>query len=177
MAHLPRPLARRSEPASATIPANLQAASDGGDVDKVTELLAALNKDSPEHGLSKSQQKKLLKDAQIAQKKLAKGGGAAPKPQAAAGGGAAAASAQPPPAPTPSVPAPPPPAPTGSGEGLAGADERELVMELLAAIEGLGLPADAMAKLRSHEAHLASALSPSVSAMRNAAYTAGFGAK
>ena len=59
------------------MPSELQLASSSGEVDKVTEMLAALNKDQPDHGMSKSLQKKLIKDAQIAQKKLAKGGGAA----------------------------------------------------------------------------------------------------
>ena len=124
--------------------------------------------------VSKSVQKKLIKNAENSAKKLAKGGPAAPpKPaegKAAKAGGNSGA---------PSLPTAPPATPTGAAtrSGVAGAAEEALVHEFLACVETLSLPADAIATLQSNRDALALALAPQVSALRNSAYAAGFIAK
>jgi hypothetical protein len=172
LAHAAPRAGRRAEAeAQVPIPADIQAAIDAGNVDEVTKLVASTPAE-----LSKAQKKKCIKNAEIAAKKLAKGGGAAP-PKPAGDAPPKAAKAKPGAAPPAPTAAGLPPVPTGGGQGLAGASEGELVAALLAHIEGLGLSADAVATLRANEAELASALSPIVAAQRNAAYTAGFGAR
>ena len=136
---------------------------------------AALNKDQPDHGMSKSLQKKLIKDAQIAQKKLAKGGGAAAANTQSSGAQRSTESTKA--TKGASLPSPPLPAPTGSSEGIAGSNENELVSDFIAALEALGVAQDAVNAVRAHQGALAVAISPSVNAMRNDAYTAGFGAR
>ena len=146
----------------------MQAAVDAGKVEEVTKLVAGPTCEA----LSKAQKKKMIKQAEITQKKLQKGGGAAaaaaPKPAKAAGKAAPAGAA---PTPTPALAAVPP-----SSGTTAGASERALTAELLACVDALGLPADAAAALRAHEATLAAAIAPHVAAMRNAAYAQGFAA-
>jgi len=130
----------------------------------VTELVKSAE------GLSKSLQKKCIKNAEIAAKKLAKGGSAtAPavktwEKKSVGGGGAADAKG-------PTAP-PPPPAPTGAG--VVGSAEREVIGDLLAAIESMGLPSEAMATLRENEAVLGQAITPQMNALRNASYASGF---
>jgi hypothetical protein len=150
------------------VPPEIQAAVDAGNVEETTKLLAKAPED-----MSKSLKKKLLKNAEIAAKKLAKGGGAAAAPSKPAADAGKAAKQTP----AAAAPTPPPAAPTGSSEGVVGDAERELVAELLACIEGLALPAEAMAKLRAHESDLGLAITPQLNAMRNLAYTAGFAAR
>ena len=143
------------------------AAVDAGKVEEVTKLVAGPTCEA----LSKAQKKKMIKQAEITQKKLQKGGGAAaaaPKPAKAAGKAAPAGAA---PTPTPALAAVPP-----SSGTTAGASERAITAELLACVDALGLPADAAAALRAHEATLAAAIAPHVAAMRNAAYAQGFAA-
>ncbi len=145
----------------------MQAAVDAGKVEEVTKLVAGPTCEA----LSKAQKKKMIKQAENTQKKLQKGGGAAaaaPKPAKAAGKAAPAGAA---PTPTPALAAVPP-----SSGTTAGASERVLTAELLACVDALGLPADAAAALRAHEATLAAAIAPHVAAMRNAAYAQGFAA-
>mmetsp|Transcript_7841 Transcript_7841/g.15972 ORF Transcript_7841/g.15972 Transcript_7841/m.15972 type:complete len:160 (-) Transcript_7841:224-703(-) len=153
--------------ASVTVPAEIQAAVDAGQVDEVKRLLTEVKTED----FSKSLQKKLIKNAEIAAKKLAKGGTAAAA--APTWGKAAKAKGE------SSMPAAPPPVPTGAsaGSGITGATEQALVDDLLACVESLSLPADAVATLQSHREALALALAPQVSALRNSAYAAGFTAK
>ena len=145
------------------IPPELQTAVDTGNVDQVTSLLAAA---APET-YSKSLKKKLLKNAEIAAKKLAKSGAAAAKPPAATKKAAA---------PAESAAAKPRPAVQQSSGGVAGDIETELVAAMLACAESLSLSDDAVAKLRGNTAALALSLAPQVSAMRNEAYALGFNA-
>ena len=158
--------ARRAEEGAANVPPEIQAAVDAGNVEAVTKLLESAPAD-----MSKALKKKLLKNADIMAKKIAKGGGSAPpsKPQ-----GKPAASGEAPPKGSTMPTAPPPPAPTGTGEGVVGAAEMGIVADLMQTIESLGLSEDAMAKLRANQASLGLAISPQVSALRNHAYTAGF---
>jgi hypothetical protein len=165
----------RSE--EAEIPPEILAAVSAGDVELTTKLLAS----APE-SMSKAQKKKLQKNAEIAAKKIAKGGAAAPSPKpatadASSAGAAPAKEAAPAKAAAKVEKAkPPPPVPTGSDEGVAGANELELVTALLATAESLGLAEDALAKLRGNQAMLALSLSPYVCALRNEAYATGFNA-
>ena len=152
------------------MPPELQAAVDAGNADEVKKLAATVP------NLSKAQQKKLIKQADITAKKLAKGGSAAAsaKPAAAKPAAAAAKPAAAKPA-AAAAAAAPPPLPTGGG--VASASERALVSDMLAAIAALELPADAMATLRSHEAELAAAIAPRLNALQNANYASGFAAR
>jgi hypothetical protein len=153
---------------SVEIPADIQAAVDAGQVEEVNRLLTSTPVE-----LSKSLKKKLIKNAEIAAKKLAKG----PAPVAPqAKGKVATADDDEKPAGA-RVPTVPPSVPTGASEGVIGAAEGAIVNELLAAIESFGLPSDAMATLREKETALGLAIAPQVSAMRNAAYAAGFCAR
>ena len=152
-----------SEEAEKVVPAEILAAVEAGDVDLTAKLLAAL----PADAISKAQKKKMEKNAQIQQKKLAKGGGAAPaKPADAAPKAAKAEKA----AAKVATPAAPPP----SKEGIAGATELELVNAMLERAALLALPDDAVAKLRENAAALALSISPGVTALRNEAYATGF---
>ena len=83
--------------------------------------------------MSKSLQKKLIKDAQIAQKKLAKGGGAAAaNTQSSGATGVQVTKAT---KGIRTIIA----AATGSSEGIAGSNENELVSDFIAALEsGVG---------------------------------------
>lgn len=166
----PNSLGRRADAeASVAVPAEIQTAIDAGQVEEVRKLLA----DVKIEGMSKSLQKKLLKNAEIAAKKLAKGGpAAAPAPKQGDAGKAAqkaVGSQQLPAAPPPAVPVP-----TGGGSGTVGANEAALVEEFLACAAALSLPAEAVAQLQAHKATLATAISPQVAALRNKAYAAGF---
>ena len=67
-----------------------------------------------------------------------------------------------------------PPTPAGGGSAD---DESSLVAALLAQIETLGLPADAMATLQQQRTALADAIAPHVNAMRNRHYVQGFNAR
>ena len=150
------------------VPPEVLAAVAAGKEEEVKLLLEK----APE-GMSKSTKKKLIKTAFENAKKLAKGGAvAAPKPPPASAPNkpttpAAAATAKKPAA------AAPPAAPARTGAG-AGSAERELVADLLACIETLALPADALASLRANEETLALSLAKTVNGLRNDAYTSGF---
>ena len=155
------------------MPPEIQAAADAGDLDAVTKLLISAPAD-----MSKSTKKKLLKQAEIMAKKLAKGG-AAPKPRPTgapaapkkvAAAAAAAAAAAPTPTPTGSA------APQSSAGGVVGDAERAIVEDVLACLEGLAVPADTLELLKSHRAAIGLAIRPGVNASRNEAYTSGFGA-
>jgi hypothetical protein len=157
-----------------TIPPELQAAIDAGKEDEVKDMLAKV----PDTW-SKSLKKKLQKDAQIAAKKIAKGGAPAKKPaEGSAATGAAAPASKPAAAGAPGKATAAAAVPTGgrvsSAEGVVGASERTLVSELLACAESLGLSGDAMTKLREGEAALALSIAPTVNALRNEAYTLGY---
>lgn len=134
----------------------------------MTELIAAAPAE-----WSKSFKKALLKKAETAAKKLAKGPAKAPPPPSGKKSAAAADT----PGTATKVPTAPPPVPTGGCEGVVGAAESALVSELLATIETLGLSAEAMSTLRANEAKLGIAIAPQVSSVRNSAYAAGFSAK
>ena len=153
---------------SVEIPADIQAAVDAGQVEEVNRLLTSTSVE-----LSKSLKKKLIKNAEIAAKKLAKG----PTPVAPQAKVKVATADDDEKAADARVPTVPPSVPTGASEGVIGAAEGAIVNELLAAIESLGLPRDAMATLREKETALGLAIAPQVSAMRNAAYAAGFSAR
>jgi hypothetical protein len=145
----------------------VKAAVSSGNKDEVTRLL----QDKGCDGLSKSLKKKLIKDAEINAKKIAKGGGGgAPAQQTAPSAekvnkkGKVAVG----------PPASAPIAPAASSGGPTGAAERALVTDLLGCIESLALPEGAMAALRANEAALASSIAPQVATLRNQAYSAGF---
>ena len=161
------PIPRNREEPAVVIPEELQAAVDAGEEEKVKQYLAD-EKAHPElANFSKSLKKKLLKDVQIAAKKIAKGG--APKP--------AAKPNSPPATGKPSAEAKPsaaPAAPAGSGVGAAGAIESRLVADFLAAIDTLSLSPETVAALKAKETAIAKAMQPAVNALRNEAYTAGF---
>ena len=154
------------------VPADIQAAIDAGDVEMTTKLLTS----APE-STSKSLKKKLIKNAEITAKKLASG----KKPPASSTAALAVSTDVPTTSQTPraKLPAmlPPPPIPSGSDGGMVGSMESELITDLLACIDFLGLPDDAVSTLHAHKATLAMALQPRVNAIRNDAYTAGFGAR
>jgi len=139
-------------------PPEVVAAIEAGDAEQVKALLTP----APE-GLSKSVLKKLVKQAEINKKKLDQGK-AVVAPQAPA-------AAKPAPSPPPAA-ATPPVAAAGGGS----ADNESLVAALLAQIETLGLPADAMATLQQQRTALADAIAPHVNAMRNRHYVQGFNA-
>ncbi len=150
---------------SVPIPADIQAAVDAGKIDELNKLLGAAPAE-----MSKSLKKKLIKNAEIAAKKLAKGPAPAAPPKAPATEKLAKHTGD-------QVPTAPPSVPTGSSDGVVGTAEGAIVAELLAAIESLGLPADTVATLRENETALGQAIAPQVSAMRNTAYAAGFSAR
>ena len=139
-------------------PPEVVAAIEAGDAEQVKALLTP----APE-GLSKSVLKKLVKQAEINKKKLDQGK-AVVAPQAPE-------AAKPAPSPPPAA-ATPPVAAAGGGS----ADNESLVAALLAQIETLGLPADAMATLQQQRTALADAIAPHVNAMRNRHYVQGFNA-
>ena len=148
------------------MPAEILASVEAGDVELTTKLIAALPADT----ISKAQKKKLEKNAQIQQKKLAKGGGAAAapaKPDAApkAGKEAKAAAAK--------APAAAPP-PSSAAGGVAGAAELEIISAMLDCAASLALPDEAVAKLRENATVLALSIAPGVSSLRNEAYATGF---
>ena len=139
---------------------------DAGDVGKVTTLLETAPAD-----ISKSLKKKLIKNAEIAAKKAAKGTPPAQPVKTATEKtkpAAAAAAEMPPTA--------PPATPTGSSDGVVGTAESAIVGELLQAIEALGIPDETMAKLRQNQAALGLSIAPQVSSLRNATYAEGFDA-
>lgn len=146
------------------MPPELQAAVDAGQKEVVEELL----KSAPE-GMSKTQMKKLLKNAEINLKKLekqaAKGSKPAPQPSAkkiaAAADVAAAATA------------PPPVAPSG---GVVSKAEAAIVELLLERMQRMGL-SDAVSACRERQGDLSLAVAPALNALRNEAYTAGFNAR
>lgn len=143
----------------------MQAAIEAGDKAEVERLLS-----NPPEGISKSQRKAWIKQAEITAKKLEK---AASKPTPAAptakkGG----EKHQPPHLPSSSLPPPPPSSsgmPVGAGEGA-------IVELLLTQLQALGLPAEALSTCREHHAALSLAIAPELNAMRNEAYVMGFNA-
>ena len=159
-------------------PPHVLALATAGNVDGVREALTPL----PE-GMSKAQQKKLIKSAEIAAKKLAKGGGSS------GGGGEAAVAA---PAASfgavtkgvaemksgaTSLPPVASAAAAAAGGLIVGEAERVLVSELLASMRGLSLPDGALDCLHEHEAALCQAIAPLVNTLRNQAYTQGFSSR
>ena len=151
-----------------TVPPNIQAAVDSGDVEEAKRLLTPM----PE-GMSKAMHKKLIKNAEIAAKRVAKGKSAqsqgpavskcavnAAKASAAPGAGAAAA-----------------PAPPSAAGMVAGADEQAVVAGILTAIESLALPEETLCVLREQQAALCNAIAPQINTLRNNAYTDGFTAR
>lgn len=154
------------------IPAELQAAVDGGNVELVKEMLK-----TPPEGMSKSLVKKLIKNSEIAAKKLAT---------------AAAKGTRPATAPTPAAPkAKATPAGTGSSAAAAGAAappaatistghttaEDVIVADLLACLKALDVPEGVLASIEAQRASLRGAIAPRVTALRNSAYAQGFSAK
>lgn len=151
------------------IPPELQQAVDAGNVDLVKEMLK-----TPPDGMSKALQKKLIKNSEIAAKKMEK---------VAAKGGAA---------PPPAAPKAAKPAPTGSSSAAAtkapaaaaatittghSTPEDVIVGDLLACLKALELPADVLARIEGQRGSLSGAIAPRVNALRNSAYAQGFTAK
>ena len=150
------------------MPAEVQSAIDAGDADRVTALLTPM----PE-GMSKSMMKKLVKQAQIAAKRLAQGKSAQAaalppaggKPKGEAKGGSKGESG------------PPAAALKPAAGTVAGVEEQAIVADLLAAVGGLALPEEAQRALQDQRAALCSAIAPRVNAIRNDAYAQGFTAR
>jgi hypothetical protein len=128
--------------------------------------------------------KKLVKQAEVNGKKLSQG-----KPVAAQ---AAQASSQPtaaamttasnePPAATmtaaPAAARPSAPAGASTMGGVSNVDSDAIVADIVACIEALGLPAEALATLQSRQGLLSDSISPRLNAMRNRAYAQGFTAR
>lgn len=171
LTHAPTLLVRAEEPKEVEIPAELQAAVDGGNVELVKEMLK-----TPPEGMSKSLVKKLIKNSEIAAKKLA----------------TAAAKGRPATAPTPAAPkAKATPAGTGSSAAAAGAAappaaaistghttaEDVIVADLLACLKALEVPEGVLASIEAQRGSLRGAIAPRVTALRNSAYAQGFSAK
>ena len=171
LTHAPTLLVRAEEPKEVEIPAELQAAVDGGNVELVKEMLK-----TPPEGMSKSLVKKLIKNSEIAAKKLA----------------TTAAKGRPATAPTPAAPkAKATPAGTGSSAAAAGAAappaaaistghttaEDVIVADLLACLKALEVPEGVLASIEAQRGSLRGAIAPRVTALRNSAYAQGFSAK
>ena len=171
LTHAPTLLVRAEEK-EVEIPAELQVAVDGGNVELVKEMLK-----TPPEGMSKSLVKKLIKNSEIAAKKLAT---------------AAAKGTRPATAPTPAAPkAKATPAGTGSSAAAAGAAappaatistghttaEDVIVADLLACLKALDVPEGVLASIEAQRGSLRGAIAPRVTALRNSAYAQGFSAK
>ena len=166
-------LVRAEEPKDVEVPAELQAAVDGGNVELVKEMLK-----TPPAGMSKALVKKLIKNSDIAAKKLEK---------------SAAKGTRPATAPTPAAPkAKATPAGTGSSAAAAGAAapkaaaaistghstaEDVIVADLLACLKALDMPEGVLARVEAERGSLRAAIMPRVNALRNSAYAQGFSAK
>ena len=166
-------LVRAEEPKDVEVPAELQAAVDGGNVELVKEMLK-----TPPAGMSKALVKKLIKNSDIAAKKLEK---------------SAAKGTRPATAPTPAAPkAKATPAGTGSSAAAAGAAapkaaaaistghstaEDVIVADLLACLKALDMPEGVLARVEAQRGSLRAAIMPRVNALRNSAYAQGFSAK
>eukprot|EP00316_Scyphosphaera_apsteinii_P021614 CAMPEP_0119310542 /NCGR_PEP_ID=MMETSP1333-20130426/19627_1 /TAXON_ID=418940 /ORGANISM="Scyphosphaera apsteinii, Strain RCC1455" /LENGTH=170 /DNA_ID=CAMNT_0007314741 /DNA_START=88 /DNA_END=600 /DNA_ORIENTATION=+ len=161
------------------LPEGVQAAIDAGDPDEVQRLLTPV----PE-GMSKAVQKKLIKQADIKKKALAKGKGTSATQSPAAAAKPAATTAKQPDTLAESPPAPAP----GTVSSQIGAkalsattsallmneDEEALVADFLASIK---LPDEAMAALRQQQHALCMAIGPRLNALQNRAYAQGFHAR
>lgn len=147
------------------VPQPVQEAVDAGNPEEVTRLLTPL----PD-GMSKSGQKKLIKQAQIVAKRLAQGKSAQPSVQAAASKKSEKPAAE------AAAPAPPVSAAAGAGV-VAGADEQAVIGDILAAMESLALPEETLRVLSEQRAALCHAIAPQINAMRNSAYAEGFTAR
>ena len=172
LTHAPTLLVRAEEPKEVEIPAELQAAVDGGNVELVKEMLK-----TPPAGMSKALVKKLIKNSDIAAKKLEK---------------SAAKGTRPATAPTPAAPkAKATPAGTGSSAAAAGVAappaaaistghttaEDVIVADLLACLKALDMPEGVLARVEAQRGSLRAAIMPRVNALRNSAYAQGFSAK
>jgi hypothetical protein len=170
--HPPTTLVRAEETKDVEVPAELQAAVDGGNVELVKEMLK-----TPPAGMSKALVKKLIKNSEIAAKKLEK---------------SAAKGTRPATAPTPAAPkAKATPAGTGSSAAAAGAAappaaaistghstaEDVIVADLLACLKALDMPEGVLARIEAERGSLRGAIAPRVNALRNSAYAQGFSAK
>ena len=156
----------RAEEAS-EVPAELQAAVDAGDVNKVKELLK-----TPPEGMSKSKVKKLLKDSEIAQKKVqktaGKGGAAAPPPPAQE------KKARPESAPAKAASSAAP-APVALATGHE-TPQDTIVVDLLEFLKSR-VTDDTLAEISKLKSEMSGAIMPQVNSLRNAAYTEGFTAR
>jgi len=166
-------LVRAEEPKDVEVPAELQAAVDGGNVELVKEMLK-----TPPAGMSKALVKKLIKNSEIAAKKLEKSASKGTRPATA---------------PTPAAPkAKVTPAGTGSSAPAAGAAapkaaaaistghstaEDVIVADLLACLKALDMPEGVLARIEEQRGSLRGAIAPRVNALRNSAYAQGFTAK
>ena len=135
---------------------------DTGKKEEVEELL----KTAPE-AMSKAQKKKLLKQAEINLKKLEKQSNAKPAAAPSAKKSAAAEKA------ASSAPA----AAAAPSSGVAGKAETAIVDLLLARMQAMGLPAEALDLCRERRGDLSVAIVPALNALRNDAYTTGFNAR
>ena len=155
-----------ADDAQCPVPPEIQAAVDAGRKEEVEELL----KTAPE-AMSKAQKKKLLKNAEIAAKKLEK---QASKPTNTS---QPAPSAKQPKSDVSSATSAPAPASGAQGSGVMGKAESTLVEVMLARLEALGLPSDALELCRQQKDALGLALVPHVNTLLNQAYTEGFNAR
>ena len=151
------------------VPAEIQQAVDAGNVDLVKEMLK-----TPPEGMSKALQKKLIKNSEIAAKKIeknaAKGGDSNPPPSApkAQKAEATGSSSAPSASKAPAARA----APTIKTGHFT--PEDVIVTDLLACLKGLSLPEEAMAHIEEQRSRLSAAVAPRVNALRNLSYAEGF---
>lgn len=143
---------------------------DAGDVDKVKELLK-----TPPEGMSKALQKKLIKNSEIAQKKLQKAAEKAEKGGAAAPPPAAQEKKRPESAPakSASTAAPAPVVALATGHQTP---QDTIVADLLEFLKSR-VPDETLAELSKLKSEMSGAITPQVNALRNAAYTEGFTAR
>lgn len=171
-----RPVRCRSE--DIVTPPAVQAAINAGQAAEVVILLTPL----PE-GMSKALMKKLVKQAEVNGKKLSQGKTVVAQAAQASSEPTAAAPTAAPSKPTVAVTAAPAaarplaPAVAPAMSGVGDIDSDAIVADIVACIEGLGLPAEAIATLHGRQGVLSNTISPRLNAMRNRAYAQGFTAR
>ena len=172
VAHAPTTLGRSEETKEVEVPAELQQAVDSGNVELVKQLLK-----TPPEGMSKALIKKLIKNSEIAAKKLEKSAAKATRPSTAPTQAAPKAKAAPAgtgsSAPAAGVAAPPATA-ISTGHSTA---EDVIVADLLACLKALYMPEGVLARIEEQRGSLSGAIAPRVNALRNSAYAQGFTAR
>ena len=126
-------------------------------------------------GMSKTLQKKLIKNAQIAAKRVSQGKSAQSQGPAVSKAAVSAAKEKEASA-TPAARGAASNSPCAAGS-VAGADEQAVVAGILSAMESLSLPEETLRVLHEKQAVLCSAISPQINTLRNNAYTDGFTAR